>query len=114
MSLLDSSGKKNQSKILLMVTSASWHCDSFLFSFPLIYNYLDIHNWGKKKAHFCTAYQDTQEIHPSLHPKVCGLRHKGGGTKKEVATEPAMAKEVITEKAVAVSLQDLSPRGVER
>lgn len=33
--------------------------------------------------------------------------------KEEVATEPAMAEEVMTEKAVAVS-QDISHRGDER
>ena len=34
--------------------------------------------------YLCTAYQETLEIHPSVHLKVGGLNYGGGGRVKEV------------------------------
>ena len=42
-----------------------------------------------------------------MHQRVCGLKPGGGSTKREVATEPAMAKRVMAGKAMAVAVSPI-------
>lgn len=96
------------------VTSASWHCESFLYFLSLgIYKN---QTPTPDKKNLCAAHQDTWENHSSVHPKVSGLDHRGGCGARGVPAELTAVEAAVAEKVVGgltVGQQDFLAEKVE-
>ena len=82
----------------MMFWSTSWLCS--FFSFSLIYNKSDIHNWQKKKAPLYSVPRHLTGL-SGMYPKVGVLNFGGSSRVREVAIKPGIAEAVTAKKAVA-------------